>query len=78
VASAFDDSLVGRFRISKSTLVVSVEDEQYVAQTLPAGSIVESPDGRIGKLGLLNVTWEGKKVFMFAIDLESRGEKIDG
>jgi hypothetical protein len=77
VASPFDDSLVGLFRISKSAIVLLVEDERNVAHTLPAGAIVEALDGRIGKTGLLYVVWEGRKGLMFAVDLRWRGHKVD-
>jgi hypothetical protein len=75
--SASDNSLIGAFRINSPTIVLFFENERHVAHTLPAGSIVIAVDGLISEKGLLDVIWEKKMGMMFAVDLKSRGTKIE-
>ena len=74
--SGFDKRLVGFFGIKQPTIVLSMEDGRHVAHTLPAGSIVKVVDGKVCEKGLIDVVWKGKWVLMFAVDLQSRGEKM--
>jgi hypothetical protein len=74
--AAFDDSLIGLFRINSPTIALFFEMGGHVARTLPVGSIVEALDAQIGEKGLLDIIWEGKKALMFAIDLKSRSKKV--
>jgi uncharacterized protein (AIM24 family) len=71
---------VGRYRITNPTIAVFPEDGRHIAHMVPVGAMISvdsvafvASDG--GQL--VNVTWDGKKVMMFAQDLRSRALLID-
>jgi hypothetical protein len=66
---------VGKYRIVSPTIALFLEDGHHVARTVPAGSIVTIDNVAIDKL--VEVTWDGMQVMMFAQDVRTRGEKIE-
>jgi len=76
MASAFDNNLVGTFRLNTPTIALFSEDGRQVAHTVPAGAVVTSVDGRVSELGFLDVIWDVEKISMFAVDLRGRGQKV--
>ena len=69
---------LGRYRINSPTIALFEEDGRHVANTVPAGAIIdikgESSDGD----KLLEVIWDGKPVMMFTQDLRKRAGPARG
>ena len=65
---------IGRYRLKSPTMALFLEEDRHVARTIPAGAFIsiDHVDGD----RLVEVTWDDKKVLMFAQDVRSRGEKI--
>jgi len=57
-------------------MVLFEEEDRHVANTIPAGSIVEVEPGTFDGNKLVYVSWAGRRVMMFAQDLRNRGEKV--
>jgi hypothetical protein len=53
------------------------EDGRHVARTVPTGAIISVDSMAFDGNKLLDVTWDGKQVMMFAQDLRSRAEATD-
>jgi hypothetical protein len=64
----------GRYRITHPTIALFEEDGRHVANTLPAGAVVEIDSRSFDGDKLLEVVWEGKRVMMFTQDLRKRAE----
>lgn len=63
------------FRITTPTIALfPVEEGHHEAHTVPAGAIIAAEG--IDEDKLIEVTWEGKRMLMFAQDIRSRGEKL--
>ena len=65
---------LGRYRITKPTICVCQEDGRHVAQMVPAGTVVTVDSAAFDHERLVDVTWDGSQVMMFAQDLRSRAE----
>lgn len=64
-----------RYKITSPTIAVVDRNTQHV----PAGSVIEvDTETLLGGNQLINVTWDGKQMMMFAQDVRSRGEQLDG
>ena len=68
-----------RFKIERATLSVEAQSGNPKAVLVPAGALIqvlseaaESPDA------LIDVSWEGRTVSMFAVDVDMRGTEILG
>ena len=66
-----------RYRMRIPTLAVLTEDGRKVMMTIPEGGEIEVIDGPLDSDGFLDVSWEGKSVMMFGIDIRERGERLD-
>ena len=69
---------LGRYRINSPTIALFEEDGRHVANTVPAGAIIEISSDRFDGDKLLEVVWEGKRVMMFTQDLRKRAESVNG
>jgi hypothetical protein len=69
---------LGRYRITHPTIALFEEDGRHVANTLPAGAVVEINGDSFDGDKLLEVVWDGKRVMMFAQDLRKRAEGAKG
>jgi len=69
---------IGKYRINSPTIALFLEEGHHIARTVPVGSIITVDSGPADIPGdrLVDVTWNGRKVQMFAQDLRTRGEKI--
>lgn len=69
-----------RFTISKATVALEATNGLRSLVTIPQGAIIEVTSGPTGQgVGTLAVSWEGRTLAMFTIDLEKRGiEVTDG
>ncbi|MCU1334467.1 MAG: hypothetical protein JWO19_48 [Bryobacterales bacterium] len=65
-----------RFKLERATLAVEVIDGRRTAVTIPAGAIVKVAAGPVNGDGIMNVLWEGRKLAMFAVDVNVRGTEI--
>jgi hypothetical protein len=70
--------MLGRFRLTNPTLALVQEDGRHVAHTVPTGTIIVVDSTAFNDEKLVNVTWGGKKVMMFAEDLRARAERVAG
>jgi hypothetical protein len=65
-----------RFRLERATLAVEAVDGKRLAVSLPAGTILKVISGPNNGDGMLKVLWEGRRVEMFAVDVDVRGTEI--
>jgi hypothetical protein len=65
------------YRMRIPTVAVSIDDGQKVMVTIPEGGEIEVVGGPLDSDGFLDVSWEGKSVRMFGIDIRERGERLD-
>jgi hypothetical protein len=66
-----------KFRITKATIALFLEENRHVARTVLEGSIVEVDKQLLQDDQLVDVRWEEKTVMMFTQDIRSRGEEVD-
>jgi len=65
-----------KFRVQRATLALDVVNGDRKAITIPVGAIIKVISGPTESDHMVNVTWEGKIVEMFAIDVDVRGTEI--
>jgi hypothetical protein len=64
-----------RFRLNKDSLVIANSDHCTV--TIPAGQVVRVISGpRPDDQRMVDITWKDSAFFMFAEDIERRGEEV--
>ena len=64
-----------RYKITSPTIAVVDHKTQHV----PAGAVIEvETEALFDGNQLINVTWDGKQLLMFAQDVRTRGERLDG
>jgi len=68
---------IGRYRITNPTLALLQEDGHHVARTVPTGAFITVDSAAFGGEKLVNVTWDGKTVTMFTLDLRLRTEPAE-
>jgi hypothetical protein len=66
-----------RFRLERATLSVESIDGKQTAVTIPSGAIIKVISGPNNGDGLVNVSWEGRRLQMFAVDVDVRGTQIE-
>ena len=66
-----------KYRITKATIALFLEENRQVARTLVEGSIIALDKKLLDDDRLVDVRWEEKTVMMFTQDIRSRGEQID-
>jgi hypothetical protein len=64
------------YRMRTPTLAIILHDGHMVPLTIPKGGEIEVIGGPADDDRLLDVTWEGKTVLMFTIDIRGRGERV--
>jgi hypothetical protein len=62
------------FRLTSATIALFPEEGRQVAHTIPQGAVIRV-NGLEGDR-LIEVTWEGKTILMFAQDIRARGERL--
>ena len=67
---------IGRYRITNPTLALFEEGGRHVAHTVPTGTVLTVDNQAFNGEKLVNVTWDGKTVMMFAEDLRLRSELV--
>ncbi len=65
-----------RYRLRVTTVAIHEGNPRPTAISIPAGTVLQVPDGLVNASGFVEVEWDGKTVQMFAIDLRERGELI--
>jgi len=63
---------IGRYRITQKTMALFLEGARHIARTVPANTIITVDGEAFDRDRLVDVTWNDKKVMMFAQDLRSR------
>jgi hypothetical protein len=53
-----------------------MNDGRRVAHTVPTGAVITLDSSVLDSDELIDVTWDGKKVLMFAQDLRSRAKRV--
>ena len=66
-----------QYRMISPTIALFFEAGRHVARTVPSGSIITIESLESDSDELVNVTWNDKKVKMFAQDIKTRGERLD-
>jgi len=67
-----------RFRLRAGTLGVDEgSGQRRTMVTLPAGSVFRVCAGGQAGPDMVEVEWDGKRILMFAVDIEQRGESIE-
>jgi hypothetical protein len=66
-----------RFRLERETLSVESTDGKHTAVTIPTGAIIEVLSGRKNREGLVRISWNGRTLQMFAVDVDARGIEIE-
>jgi hypothetical protein len=67
-------ALTGKqFQIGTATLVIDSKDGKRIAVTIPARAIVKVVSRPLQNDRLIDVSWDGRVVQMFAVDLDARG-----
>ena len=66
-----------RFRLERATLSVESIDGKPTAVAVPAGAIIKVISGPKNGDGLVNISWEGRALQMFAVDVNVRGTEIE-
>ena len=69
---------VCKFRITKATIALFLEENRQVARTILKGTIIAVDKKLLLDDQLVDVRWEEKTVMMFTQDIRSRGEGVDG
>ena len=65
--------------MTSAVSAIRCEGEKRIAISLPEGSIVTVQlDERELPAGLVEITWDGKPLLMFAVDLRERAERVKG
>jgi hypothetical protein len=68
-----------RFRLSEDTIALEIFGRKQLATQVPAGSLVTvESDPRPDDFRMVDVRWAGRKLVMFADDVEKRGERVTG
>ena len=65
-----------KFLLKTPTIAVDETEKQKVAALLPAKSIVSVISGPAPEDPMVHVTWDDKRLLMFAQDLHQRAEEI--
>jgi hypothetical protein len=65
-----------RFKLSERTLAIEVLDSERRAVSIPAGAIIRLVSGISAGDRTVEVLWEGRKVEIFACDMNMRGREI--
>ena len=64
------------YRIKAPTIALFLAGERHVADTVPGGAIITIDEAAFKGDKLVNVTWDGREIMMFAQDLRARTERI--
>jgi hypothetical protein len=66
-----------RFRLKAETIAIETNGDKRIAIHVPAGSVVTVESGpRPDDRRMLDIRWEGRKILMFADDIQKRGEPV--
>ena len=69
-----------RFRLNASKLGIVIQDGRKVAVQIPVGAEIVAidsvPDHVVDRQQQVQVTWEGRTITMFAVDLRDGAEPI--
>ena len=68
---------VCKFRITKATIALFLEENRHVARAIQEGAIVAVDIDALDADKFVHVQCEEKTILMFAQDIRSRGERID-
>lgn len=66
------------YKLKGEILGVALEDESGARVMIPKGSTVTVVGGTLQGARMMDVTWNGKAIMIFAQDLRERGQSIDG
>ena len=67
-----------RYAITTPTTGVSVHNGKRTAITIPKASVIEVAQALDGLQGLIEVTFKGEAILMFAQDIRQRGKPAAG
>ena len=66
-----------RFRLNEETIAIEALGRKRVATLVPTGSVITVESGpRPDDHRMVDVLWDGRKIVMFAVDIEKRGQEV--
>jgi hypothetical protein len=66
-----------RFRLTEETIAIATMGEKRLAIQVPAGSVITVESGpRPDDSRMVDVSWYGHHIVMFADDIQTRGEQV--
>jgi hypothetical protein len=68
------------YRLKTATVGAIIADGEMrpLPITIPAGTVLTVVDDDLGRTGYTHVLWAERMVTMFSIDVQERGERVDG
>ena len=71
--------LTGRkFRLNRATLAIEYAEGNRSAVSLPSASVVQVTSGPTPTdTRMVDITWRGRQLIIFAVDLQERGEDVE-
>jgi hypothetical protein len=67
-----------QFRLTEETIAIETVGGKRVALHVPAGSVVTIRSGpRPDDSRMVDVSWDGHRIVMFAGDIQKRGKQIN-
>jgi hypothetical protein len=70
-------SVAERYCMKSPIIALFFEDGRYVTLVVPAHAVVAVDSSAFIGNKLVGVSWDEKKLMMFAQDIRARGQKID-
>ena len=65
-----------RFKLGRATLAIDRAGSARRAVTIPSGSIIKVISTPPDTKGIIEVSWEDRRLEMFAVDVDLRGTEI--
>jgi len=65
------------YRLKIPTLAIIQLNGQNCPTTVPSGAVIKVINRPLNGNRLVNITWEGKAITMFASDIRERGVKLE-
>ena len=66
-----------RFKMKRATLSAEAQNGKRTPIFVPAGALIQVlSEAAESQNGLIDVAWEGRRVSMFAVDVDMRGTEI--
>jgi hypothetical protein len=65
-----------RFQLGRETIALDVVDGKRTVVALPVGATIKIVSGPVDSDRMIDISWQGRTLTMFAVDLDTRGTEI--